>query len=39
MVLYHNEDEQPIRKSVREFHDYAPANDHPSHQTGTEWVR
>lgn len=39
MVLYHSEDEQPIRQSVREFHDYAPANDHPSYQTGTECLR
>ncbi|MCG8905862.1 hypothetical protein [Pseudomonas sp. DP-17] len=39
MVLYHSEDEQPIRQSVREFQDYAPANDHPSYQTGTECLR
>ncbi|WP_242439400.1 hypothetical protein [Pseudomonas nitroreducens] len=39
MVLYHSEDEQPIRQSVREFHDYAPANDHPSYQTGTKCLR
>ncbi|MFR0688369.1 hypothetical protein ACLUTX_03170 [Enterobacterales bacterium AE_CKDN230030158-1A_HGKHYDSX7] len=36
MVLYHSEDEQPIRKSVREFRDFAPSGDHPPAQTGNE---
>lgn len=34
MVLYHNEDERPIRSSVREFCDYAPGGDHPPLQVG-----
>jgi hypothetical protein len=36
MVLYHSEDEQPIRQSVREFNDFAPANDLPPFRTGCE---
>ncbi|MFK8399353.1 hypothetical protein M2D07_012680 [Pseudomonas sp. BGr12] len=36
MVLYHSEDEQPIRKSVREFSDFAPAGDLPPARSGCE---
>ncbi|MDF3866005.1 hypothetical protein P3W53_16105 [Pseudomonas denitrificans (nom. rej.)] len=36
MVLYHSEDEQPIRKSVREFSDFAPVGDLPPVRTGCE---
>jgi len=36
MVLYHSEDEQPIRKSVREFSDFAPASDLPPARRGCE---
>ncbi|KJK00654.1 hypothetical protein UB43_14325 [Pseudomonas sp. 21] len=36
MVLYHSEDEQPIRKAVREFSDFAPASDLPPARSGCE---
>ncbi|MFJ3049365.1 MULTISPECIES: hypothetical protein [Pseudomonas nitroreducens/multiresinivorans group] len=36
MVLYHSEDRQPIRQSVREFCDFAPAGDLPPAQLGCE---
>ncbi|MBB4866223.1 hypothetical protein HNP46_005128 [Pseudomonas nitritireducens] len=36
MVLYHSEDERPIRSAVREFRDYAPGGDHPPVQLGCE---
>ncbi|WP_296285721.1 hypothetical protein [Pseudomonas sp.] len=39
MVLYHSEDERPIRSSVREFHDYAPSGDHLSCLTGSDCQR
>lgn len=36
MVLYHSEDQQPIRKSVGEFRDFAPAADLPPARIGCE---
>lgn len=36
MVLYHSEDQQPIRKSVGEFRDFAPAADLPPTRIGCE---
>ena len=36
MVLYHSEDRQPIRQSVREFCDFAPAGDLPPAKPGCE---
>lgn len=39
MVLYHSEDEQPIRKSVRELHDFAPSAELSPCQAGSECCR
>ncbi|QRY82423.1 hypothetical protein JVX91_14225 [Pseudomonas sp. PDNC002] len=39
MVLYHSEDERPIRSAVREIRDYAPGTDHPPLQAGGECRR